>query len=233
MKKYILILGVIIGIGILFLLTAGKPITNNQDYSSGFRYVAVGDSYTIGENVPEQDAWPVLLTNHLNKEGIAINLIANPSVTGWTTQDVIDRALPTYESSNPTFATLLIGVNDWVQGIEKESFHKNLILILDRMQAELPDKSNLILVTIPDFSTTPNGRLYSNGRDISKGISEFNDVIKKEGQKRNLPVVDIYPVSQDMKNNPELVSSDGLHPSAKEYIIWEKLIFPVAFKMLQ
>ncbi|MEK7571969.1 MAG: SGNH/GDSL hydrolase family protein [Patescibacteria group bacterium] len=195
--------------------------------SHTIRYVALGDSYTIGEGASEGESWPVLLVDHLQKEGIDIGLIANPSVTGWTTQDVIDKELPLYDRSNPTFATLLIGVNDWVQGVDKETFHNNLIVILDRMQQNLSQKQNLLLITIPDFSVTPTGKRYSNGRDIAVGISEFNEIIKEEGKKRNLHVVDIYPLSQKARTDPSLIAADELHPSAKQYALWEKEIYPM------
>lgn len=197
------------------------------------RYVALGDSYTIGEGASEVEAWPSVLANHLRDEGINITLIANPAVTGWTTQDVIERELPVFENSDPTFATLLIGTNDWVRGVDKTTFEKNLSIILDRVQAKLPDKSKLILITLPDFSQAPNGKLYENGGDISKGISEYNDIIKNEGKKRKLTVVDIYPLSRELGNDPKMFAEDGLHPSAKGYARWEQIIFPIARDLLK
>jgi acyl-CoA thioesterase-1 len=197
------------------------------------RYAAIGDSYTIGEGAREPDeAWPTLLTNHLQSEGVDITLVANPSKTGWTTQDVINNELPVYDQSNPTCATLLIGVNDWVQGVDVATFHKNLVFILDHMQSGLKDKNNLVLVTIPDFGVTPTGGQYAYGRDISAGIAGFNEIIKEEAKKRNLALVDIFPVSKNMKDHPELVAADGLHPSAREYAIWEEMIFPVVHKLV-
>ncbi|CAN5144718.1 SGNH/GDSL hydrolase family protein [soil metagenome] len=195
------------------------------------RYVALGDSYTIGEGASEEASWPSVLTKHLQRNGIDIQLVANPSVTGWTTQQVIDRELSVYDEANPTFATLLIGVNDWVQGVDNKTFRHNLVIILDRMQSKLPDKSKLVLVTIPDFLVTPSGRQFSSGRDSSKGIAEFNAIIIEEAIKKNLSVVDIYPLTQQMQG--DLVSSDGLHPSAKEYALWENLIYPVVIPLLR
>lgn len=232
MKKYtiIIILSCLL-IGLLLVIQKKnmdeKPIDPNE-----IRYVALGDSYTIGEGAEKNEAWPNLLTDHLIREGVSIRLIANPSVTGWTTQQVIDNELPVFDASNPTFATLLIGVNDYVQGVDIVSFKKNLIIILDHIQSKLPDKQKLLLVTIPDFSVTPNGMRFGNPKDSSQGILEFNKIITDEGKKRNLPVVDIFPISQEMKNNPELVAPDGLHPSAKEYAKWEELIFKETKKML-
>ena len=206
---------------------------NNVMAKEKIRYAAIGDSYTIGEGVSEEKSWPSLLTKHLQKEGIDIELIANPSRTGWTTKDAIDYELPVYKSSKLNFATLLIGVNDWVQGISKEEFRKRLAFLIDEMLKELPNNGRLLIVTIPDFSAAPNGNFYSNGRDISNGILEFNNIIKEEAKKRNLKVVDIFNLSKGMSNDRTLVARDGLHPSAKEYALWEKEIFPAALEILK
>lgn len=115
------------------------------------RYVALGDSYTIGEGAEENESWPMLLTKHLQEQGVAIQLVANPSVTGWTTKEVIERELPILETSRPTFVTLLIGVNDWVQGVSPMEFGERLAEIVDRIQAVLPHQGKVILITIPDF----------------------------------------------------------------------------------
>ncbi|MBI4931346.1 MAG: hypothetical protein HY841_11325 [Bacteroidetes bacterium] len=194
------------------------------------RYVALGDSYTICEGASWEESWPVILTKRLNENEVFIELIANPSRTGWTTEDLIDNELPVFDSSAPTFATLLIGVNDWVQGVSEETFQKNLIQIIEHVQKKTGNK--FVLITIPDFSVTPDGPKYSNGRNISEGLAAFNKIISDEAEKRNLKCVDIFSVSQKMKDNPELISKDNLHPSAKEYAVWENLIYPVVYGVL-
>lgn len=197
------------------------------------RYVALGDSYTICTGASKETSWPVLLTDHLKKNKINIELIANPSRNGWTTQNLIDAELPVFENSSATFVTVLIGVNDWVQGVSTETFKKNLVYILDRVQNKLPDRSKLILITIPDFGVTSTGSKYSGGRDISKGIAAFNAIVLEEAKKRNLKTVDVFETSKAMGKDNSLVAADGLHPSAKEYAIWETLIYPVAYQLLK
>jgi lysophospholipase L1-like esterase len=203
----------------------------SPDDTELIRYVALGDSYTICEGATWEESWPVILTERLSDAGIPIDLVANPSRTGWTTQDVIDKELPIFDASSPAFATLLIGVNDWVQEISKENFHSNLNFIIDHVQKKVGDK--LVLITIPDFSVTPEGPKYSKGRNIAEGLQEFNQIIKDEAKKRNLKCVDIFPVSQEMKGNGDLVAADGLHPSGNEYTIWEKLIYPIVYDVLK
>jgi acyl-CoA thioesterase I len=197
------------------------------------RYVALGDSYTIGTGTTEDHSWPVLLTEHLKENNINITLVANPARNGWTTENVIRQELPVFERSEPDFATLLIGVNDWVQGVDAKTFQKNLVYIIEKVQLKLKDKSKLVLITIPDFGVTPTGARYSGGRNISEGIAEFNKIILGEGKKRDLKTVDLFGQSKLMGKDASLVAPDGLHPSAKEYAIWETLIYPLVYELLK
>ena len=197
------------------------------------RYIAIGDSYSIGEGASPDQSWPAVLTRHLNAEGLHVDLIANPSVTGWTSQQAIDRELPIFLQSKPNFATLQIGVNDWVQSVDETTFRKRFASLVDQMLAVLSKKDRLLIVTVPDFSVTPTGARYSRGRNISEGLTRFNEIINDEAKKRSLKVVDVFPTSKAMKNDPSLIAADGLHPSAKEYAEWEKLIFPAAFELLK
>jgi lysophospholipase L1-like esterase len=197
------------------------------------RYVAIGDSYTIGEGASANESWPALLVQHLNKEGVTIDLVANPSRTGWTTKDVIDKELPIFRDLKPDFGTLLIGVNDWVQGVDSETFRHRFGFIVDQMLDVLGKSGRLLIVNIPDFGVTPEGPKYSRGRDISAGIAEFNRIVSDEVQKRGLRVVDLFERSKEMGNDRSLLAADGLHPSAREYAEWEKLIYPVAMGLLE
>ena len=205
----------------------------NQEPKKTIKYVAFGDSYTICTGTTsEAEHWPNILTKHLNDAGIAIELTYNPSKNGYSTQNMITNELPLLKATTLDFATLLIGVNDWVRQIDIQTYHKNLNYSIDEIQKKLSNKKHLVLITIPDFGVTPQGAGYGSGRDITKGISEFNDIIKSEAKKRGLVCVDIFPITQQMKGNKELVAADGLHPSAKEYAIWETLIFPEVKKLL-
>jgi lysophospholipase L1-like esterase len=228
MIKKLLIIFIPIAIGIL--ITGFAMYTHKQN--TPVKYIALGDSYTIGTGANENEAWPILLTNHLNDAGIKTELVANPARNGFSTQNLIDMELPVFDKSGATFVTLLIGVNDWVREVNASTYTKNLIFILDHIQKALPNKNNILLVTIPDFGVTPQGAYYANDRDASKGIAEFNTIIKTEAKKRGLLVADVFEISKQMKDNSELTAKDGLHPSAKEYAIWETVIFPEAKNVL-
>lgn len=204
-----------------------------QANTEKIRYAVVGDSYSCGEGAKPNESWPSVMTQHLKAQGLEIELVSNPSVTGWTAKDAIDKELPKFIRSNPNFATLLIGVNDWVQNVDEQSFRNRLSYLLDSMLAVLPNKKRLLVVTIPDFGVTPTGPKYSRGRNIHEGIAAFNKIVTEEAHKRGLQVVDIFPLSKKMGQDKSLVAKDGLHPSAKAYAEWEKLIFPSALELLK
>jgi acyl-CoA thioesterase-1 len=197
------------------------------------RYAVIGDSYSCGEGATPKESWPSLLTQHLNAQALDIELVSNPSVTGWTTKDAIDKELPKFVNSNPNFASVLIGVNDWVQGVDEPTFRNRFSFLLDQMLIVLPNKKHLLVVTIPDFGVTPTGHKYARGRNIHEGIMQFNKIVSEEAHKRGLQVVDIFPLSKKMGEDKSLVAKDGLHPSAKAYAEWEKIIFPAALELLR
>jgi lysophospholipase L1-like esterase len=216
-----------------FVMAVVSPKDKIGTQGERIRYVAIGDSYSSGEGASPDESWPAILTRHLNTQGLRMDLVANPSRTGWTTQQAIDHELPIFLGSKPNFATLQIGVNDWVQGIDSETFRKHFALLADRMLEVLPNKNRLLVVTIPDFGVTPTGPGYARGRNISEGVTRFNQIIAEESNKRGLRVVDVFSISQKMRDDLSLVAADGLHPSAKEYVEWEKIIFQTAFELLR
>src|SRR5207249_10679548 len=103
----------------------------------------------------------------------------------------------------------------------------------NQMVALLTNKKRLLVVTIPDVGVTPTGPKYSHGRNIHEGILRFNQIVTEEARKRGLEVVDIFPLSKKMGQDKSLVAKDGLHPSARAYAQWEKIIFQAALELLK
>lgn len=194
--------------------------------------MALGDSYTIGEGVRRSDRWPEQLAARLRRGGAPLRVVANPSVTGYTTHDVIERELPVLRRERPDVATLQIGVNDWVQGVSPRRFRANVATLLDEIPRALGDRRRFVVVTIPDFASTPSGVLYTAGRDGTAGIEGFNAILEGEARRRAIPVADIFAVSKRVRDDPSLVARDGLHPSAKQYAQWEAVIAPVVRRAL-
>ncbi len=236
---FILVLCCAVAFAIVWWILKNNHRSSRDPYQTpvvttgAIRYVAIGDSYTIGEGVRPDESWPTVLTEHLKDRRVSIELIANPSRTGWTTQDAIERELPMFENAKPDFATLLIGVNDWVQGVDAKTFRERLDTLMDRMLKALGSPDKMVSITIPDFSVTPTGKHFGDPIKNSKGIQEFNTIIKEESAKRGIAVVDIFALSQEMGKDTALVTPDGLHPSAEEYKHWEAKIFPEVIKLVQ
>src|SRR5437764_13535329 len=133
----------------LVVILSNVAMAQSKIEKEKIRYAVIGDSYSCGEGATPKESWPALLTRDLNAQGLHVDLVSNPSVTGWTTKDAIDRELPKFVNSNPNFATLLIGVNDWVQGIDETTFRNRFSYLLDQMLAVLLNKKHLLVVIIP------------------------------------------------------------------------------------
>jgi lysophospholipase L1-like esterase len=188
------------------------------------RYVALGDSYTVGTGAQLDESWPVLIAKRLQKEGLSIELVGNLGRNGWTSQNLIDYELPQLRILKPNFVTILIGANDFVQGVNDQTYQKHITYILDELLKILSDSKHIIVITIPDFSVVPVGKEFSQGRDITRGIQSFNQIMIQEAQLRGIKTVDLYPLSQTMGKDSSLIAQDGLHPSAIEYAKWADLI---------
>ncbi len=206
--------------------------TNAFAVQKPIRYVALGDSYTIGTGAQPDESWPARVTARLQGRGIPIELVGNLGHNGWTSRDLIDGELPLLQVLKPDYVTLLIGVNDWVQGVDARLFQQHVEYILGELLKIIPDPGRILIITIPDFSVTPTGRQFSYGRDIAQGILAFNQILLQVALRHHIKTIDLFPLSQNMEQDPSLIASDGLHPSAKGYAQWADLIEPVFQQML-
>lgn len=221
----------IIGGGyLIFSLVNKKQPTNVTEIGSGLSYVAVGDSYSIGEGEEESKRWPNQLVKQLDERGKKTYLAANLSRTGYTTQDIQKREIETLRRANPDFVTLLIGVNDFFQGVSKEEFTSSYTQTVESVREAAP-KAKILLITIPDYGKTPTGATFGDATAIEVGIQEYNKIIIAEANRRNYPVADIFAVSQSSSKAGEVVA-DGLHPSGAQYAKWLTLITPETEQLL-
>ena len=190
------------------------------------RYVAIGDSYTVATGIEEKDSWPSQLTQKLKSAGIKINLIEILGMRGATSQQTLNEVMPLLKNLKPGLITLLIGVNDWIrEGISSSKFKIRIKNLIDEIQSNLPPKK-LLLITIPDFSCSPQKKNWGYGKSATNGITRLNKILKTEAALRDLVIVDIYPLSQNLCSQVGMFSDDGVHPSALQYSKWVDLIFP-------
>ena len=194
------------------------------------RYVALGDSYTIGTAVPASDRFPDQLVRATPDLGL--ELVANLGVNGYTTADLIRDELPALVGAAPELVTLLIGVNDVVQGIPTVTYEANVAEILDVLQARLPP-DRIVTISIPDYTVTPAGGDYGDPAVQHDGIVAANVVMARLAGERGLAFVDIFDLSLRAAEDRALVAEDGLHPSGAQYALWVGRIAPVVEALLR
>ncbi len=200
--------------------------------NESIRYVALGDSYTIGTGVQAPETWPAQLVGKLVDAGFDIHLDRNLGQNGWTSQQVTEGQLPLLEKLQPDFVTLLIGTNDWVRGISSKTFSDRIKKLLNGLQEKIPSGGKLLLISIPEFSCSPAGSKWGYGKSAINGIKRLNKIINSEAESRAIPVVDIFPLSRELCSQSGMFSHDGFHPSALQYSRWVELIFPAALNLL-
>jgi len=210
-----------IAIALLLSSCSGMPSSTSESVpppaAGHARYLALGDSYTIGESVPATDRFPVQLAQQLN--------LGEPEIiarTGWTT-DELNAAIDAVHPAGPyELVTLLIGVNNQYRGRDAEHYRGEFAALLQRAIGFAGgDAKKVIVVSIPDWGVTP----FAEGRDRAKigaEIDRYNATNKEETLRAGARYADITPVSRG--TDPALVAGDGLHPSGKQYTEWVKVI---------
>lgn len=220
---------------ILIILTGCLSNLQKEDKTmkETISYLALGDSYTIGESLVESERWPVQLAESLKKTGIDIDEPVIVARTGWTTDElkagIANKAL----KSNYGLVSLLIGVNNQYRGKSVEEFRHEFISLLEHaVQFAGGKKDRVFVVSIPDWGVSP----FAEGRDrisIAKEIDAFNTVKQVETEKRGIIYVDITPISRKAATDSTLIASDGLHPSGKMYSLWVEKITPIISNRLK
>jgi lysophospholipase L1-like esterase len=214
--------------------TSSQEIDNqNNTMSNGLSYLALGDSYTIGESVTEDQRWPAQLAKSLSSNGVAVS---NPQIiakTGWTTDELKTKIVSENITKKYDLVSLLIGVNNQYRGRSVEEFRKEYADLLETaIQFSGNRPQYVFVVSIPDWGVTPFGR-NSPKKSISEQIDLFNAIKKEETEKRGILFVDITPISRQAINDPSLIAEDGLHPSGKMYQLWTEKIVPELLKKLK
>ncbi len=189
----------------------------------GLSYLALGDSYTIGESVPTNSNFPYQLVDSISKKG---NQYASPVIiarTGWRTDQLMDAIESAQLKKGYNLVTLLIGVNNEFQGRSLEEYEHDFILLCKKaIELAGNKKKRVVVLSIPDYGYTPYGK--PNQNRISSRIDLFNASNKRISDSLQLNYVDITPISRRGLDDPDLVAGDGLHPSAEMYGLWVETI---------
>lgn len=197
-------------------------------------FLALGDSYTIGEGIAEQGRWPVQLAAALRAQGQDIAAPRIIATTGWTTAE-LDAGIDAAHARSPVgnghaLVSLLAGVNDQYRGLDLDGFRARFAALLRRAAGFAGgDASRVLVLAIPDWGVTPFA--FAQGRDqalVARQIDAFNAVCHEEAARAGAHWVDIGPASRERGGEPQMLAEDGLHPSAAMYALWSALALSAA-----
>lgn len=226
-----IITGLVVAVVISGALLAWMQQTSTETNQPYYTYVALGDSYTIGENVKATERWPNQLVERLRQEGTDLRLVANPSSTGFTTDDLLRTQLDELEKYRPDFITIQIGVNDHYQGRSYNEFRASYEKVLTEVRERAP-QAKILALTVPNYGITPFGKRTTDTATVTREIKEYNDAIKQISNNNGIRVVDIYPISLLVAEDSTLVTYDGLHPAGAQYAQWVDLLTPATLVLL-
>jgi lysophospholipase L1-like esterase len=183
-------------------------------------YLALGDSYTIGESLPLHESFPYQAVQQLRKKGHAFHAPEIVAKTGWTTAELAEHLIHTQLNHLYDFVTLLIGVNNQYRGLGSDDYASDFEFLLKKALHFAGEKTDhVIVLSIPDWGVTP----FAEGRDrkqIASEIDGFNSINKTISEKFSCQYIDITPGTREAANEEALLAADKLHPSGKEYERW-------------
>ncbi|GAC1306324.1 MAG: SGNH/GDSL hydrolase family protein [Mucilaginibacter sp.] len=196
-------------------------------------YLALGDSYTIGEAVSQGQSFPYQLSHALTTDGLPVMHPVIIARTGWIADNLIS-AISGSGITDKKFdcVTLLIGVNDQFQGLSQSNYRVKFIQLLNTaINFAKGDASRVFVLSIPDYGVTP----FAGGNDSTIGpqIDQFNAINKTETLKAGVAYLDITDISRQAANDPALIAPDGLHPSGKMYGLWIQRLEPLVAARLK
>ncbi len=216
---------------------ASQPIdttTNTRDTTTK-TYLALGDSYTIGQSVPLSENYPNQTISLLNNKGYSFSSPQIIATSGWTTVNLLG-ALAAKKNLLPSYniVTLLIGVNNQYQGGSQSDYKTDFTTLLQQSIAYAGNNpSHVIVISIPDYSGTPFGNGRNNRATISSEIDSFNAINKEISTDYKVNYINVTDESRKAFTDNSLLASDGLHYSEKEYAIWAGLLAAQIEKILQ
>ncbi len=198
----------------------------NMPQQQPLSFLALGDSYTIGESVEERERWPVQLADRLRKEGVDVAEPQIVATTGWTTDELAQGIIESGVEGDFDIVSLLIGVNNQYRGYDFSQYEKEFAELLQQaIDFAAGDTGRVFVVSIPDYGVTPFGQ-RGNPEKIAEEIDRYNQFAQDLATSRGVEFFEITEISREALTDPELIAEDRLHPSGKMYTRWVDKIFP-------
>ena len=192
--------------------------------NSKLSFLALGDSYTIGEGVNENERWPNQFVEVAYENGLDFEKPEIIAETGWKTFDLLNAISQTNFTQKYDYVSLLIGVNNQFNSRSIDEFEEDLNKLMDKINSLKKSNGNIIIISIPDWGYTPFGNSY-NREKISSEINLFNNSLITFANSYGLKYVDVTEISRRAINESNLLASDNLHPSGLMYLEWAKKIY--------
>jgi lysophospholipase L1-like esterase len=203
---------------LVLLVFYGNGLAQKIDLTEPVRFLALGDSYTIGQSVPASESWPVQFVNSLADEGYTVGGIKIIAQTGWRTDNLSNAVKSQMPITGYNLVSLLIGVNNQFQGGAIDTYAAEFEdLLKTAISLAGNSSSHVFVLSIPDYAYTPFG---GGNSSISGQIDLFNSVNKRISDQYGVAYIDITPISRNGLKYSDLIASDGLHPSGKMYALW-------------
>jgi len=211
--------------------TTTQPPTTTPVQAKTYNYLALGDSYTIGQSIDSAGRYPAQTAAMLDNDSTAIPAIHYIATTGWTTANLQYAIANEHLADTFNIVTMLIGVNDQYQGVDTGTYHTHFVQLMQTaIQLAGGNKQHVIIISIPDYGVTPFG---GGNAAISAQIDEFNGVNRRITDSFGVAYADVTTLSRAAASDPTLLANDGLHYSPKEYALWAQVIAPLIYQAIK
>ncbi|MEP6844703.1 MAG: SGNH/GDSL hydrolase family protein [Panacibacter sp.] len=198
-----------------------------------FSFLALGDSYTIGEAVPLHESFPYQTVQLLRKANLHFHAPEIVAKTGWTTSELAEHILHAKLNEHYDFVTLLIGVNNQYRDLSIDEYPNDFEFLLRKaIHFAGEKKENVIVLSIPDWGVTPFAK-KRDSKKIAAEIDAYNKLNKAIAERYKIKYVDITANSRAAKDDASFITTDGLHPSGKAYAEWAKMLTAIIQKILK
>jgi lysophospholipase L1-like esterase len=214
-------------------MNTDTTVNTDTAHDGSHTWLALGDSYTIGESVNGDERFPAQTAALLARDSLPIDTLQYIATTGWTTQNLLN-AIALRQPKGPfDVVTLLIGVNDQYQHLDTSGYRLRFTdCLMQALALAGNNKGHVFVLSIPDYSVTPFAQ-HSDTAQIRKEIDEFNAINKAVTLAFEISYTDITSLTREARHDASLVAGDGLHPSAKEYARWAAMLAPEIAKGLK